>query len=229
MKNFLVTNDDGIHAQGISILAEVLSEFGRVVVVAPADPCSGVSHQVTLWEPIQIVEDKKDWYRVHGMPADCVRMGVRLFMPEADYVFAGINLGANLGYDTYVSGTVAAAREAAFQGKPAMAISQYIGEKQKPFGEKARKTLRKILPELMAIPMETGTFFNVNLPQAKPGDDTIPPWRFCQMERTPYDISVKSGENLYSYKANIHTRPRPMGSDVEICFSGQVAVTKFMV
>lgn len=229
MKNFLVTNDDGIDAQGIRILAEVLSEMGRVIVLAPDKPCSGISHQLTLWEPIRVDEEKEGWYRVHGTPADCARTGIRQFLPEADFVFAGVNLGANLGYDTYLSGTVAAAREAAFQGKPAMAVSQYIGPQGKPYGEKAREILRKILPELMAIPLATGEFYNINLPQADPLSKEIPPWRFCHMEKTAYDFSVKKGENLYGYQADIHKRPRPAGSDVDICFSGQVSVTKFAI
>lgn len=231
MKNFLVTNDDGIDAQGVGILAEVLGEMGRVIVLAPDKACSGVSHKVTLWEPVQIIEEKgkKDWYRVHGMPADCIRIGIGQFLPEADFVFAGVNLGANLGYDTYLSGTVAAAREAAFQGKPAMAVSQYIGPNGRPYGEKAREILRKILPELMDIPLATGEFYNINLPQADPLVPAIPPWRFCYMEKTAYDFPVKKDENLYAYKADIHKRPQPAGSDVALCFSGQISVTRFAV
>lgn len=229
MKNFLVTNDDGMDARGIKILTEVLSTLGRVVVAAPARACSGISHQVTAWEPIQIVEEEKDRYRVYGTPADCVRMGLRQFLPEADFVFAGINLGANLGYDTYLSGTVAAAREAAFHGKPAMAVSQYIAAHGKPSGGKAREILQKILPGLMAIPMETGEFFNINLPQAHAASEEVPPWEWGYMETSPYDISVQAGENLYAYKANIHKRPRPSGSDVDICFGGKISVTRFAI
>ena len=122
---FLVTNDDGIDAPGLSALVSILENFGTVVVVAPAQEQSGVGHSVTSTS-FRIRETGENRFSVEGRPADCTRAGLKHIVPDADWVVAGINPGANLGSDVYNSGTVAAAREGAILDCPAMAVSQYI-------------------------------------------------------------------------------------------------------
>ena len=228
MKTFLLTNDDGMDAPGLEALEAALRPLARVVVLAPAHPQSGISHKVSLWEPGDVVSEGKDRFRVSGTPADCVRIGLRQIVPEADFVFSGINIGANLGYDIYLSGTVAAAREAAFQGRPAMALSQYIAS-EKTDWQAATRILHHLLPELLEISLEKGEFFNLNLPDASILQTKIPDWQFCPPEKTPYDTCIRLNHQQYAYTTDIHARPRPPGSDVDVCFGGQIALTRLSI
>ena len=220
MTTFLLTNDDGIDAAGIQALEAALLPFGTVVTVAPATVQSGISHRVSIWEDVQVDALSDNRFRVHGTPADCTRIGLSMICPEADWVFSGINIGANLGYDIYLSGTVAAAREAAFQGRPAVALSQYIGRNWTPDWHAATRCIRTRLPEILDTPLETGEFLNLNLPRIA---DTDPEIRASIPERTPYDRCVKRKDGIFGYEADIHTRPAPEGTDVAVCFGGAIS------
>lgn len=122
----LVTNDDGVHAQGIECLARVAARFGEVVVVAPSHEMSAVSHGLTLHRPLRARQMGPGHFAVDGTPADCVYIAVHhLLDPRPDLVLSGINHGPNLGYDVLYSGTVAAAREARLQGLPGVAFSMF--------------------------------------------------------------------------------------------------------
>lgn len=124
--NFLVTNDDGINAKGIEILAKALKKYGNVYVVAPDKHMSGASHSFNLG-PLSFVKSdlfkEIDAYHSSGTPVDCVRIGNALLNVTFDIVFSGINNGLNVGTDILYSGTVGAAREAVVEGIPGIAIS----------------------------------------------------------------------------------------------------------
>ncbi|MGL5497582.1 MAG: 5'/3'-nucleotidase SurE, partial [Aeromonas sobria] len=107
----LVSNDDGVHAEGIGALSEALRACGEVIVVAPDRNRSGASHSLTLEVPLRVTRiNESGYYAVKGTPTDCVHLAVNeLVRPEPDMVVAGINHGANLGDDVIYSGTVAAA------------------------------------------------------------------------------------------------------------------------
>lgn len=128
--NILIANDDGITAKGIIALAEALSTKANVFVAAPHSQMSANSHAITLGKNIFAKKvdfpHAKDALEVKGTPADCVKVGVQIFEEEGhkiDMVFAGINMGSNLGNDTLYSGTVGAAMEGALFGKPSVAVS----------------------------------------------------------------------------------------------------------
>lgn len=132
--NLLVVNDDGIDARGIYELAKALAEEANVYVVAPHIQRSATGHGITVGKPITIKELDCEKYckkakmvmEISGMPADCVKLGLRYLSEkgiEIDYVFSGINHGGNLGTDTLYSGTVSAAIEGAICGKPSVALS----------------------------------------------------------------------------------------------------------
>lgn len=124
----LITNDDGVHADGIKVLREVLGQDADVTVVAPLEERSTTAHTITLNYPLRVVEIAPKTWGCSGFPADCTFMALGHLVKEThfDLVVSGINRGANLGQDVYYSGTVAAAREAAFRKIPAIAISQVI-------------------------------------------------------------------------------------------------------
>ncbi len=123
----LVSNDDGIRARGLRVLAEVAAEFGDVVVCAPTEERSGFSHAISLRASLRsetAPEFGPDWYAVSGTPVDCVYLGaLHLCERVPDLVLAGINPGYNLGSDVFYSGTVGAAREGLLRGCAAMAVS----------------------------------------------------------------------------------------------------------
>lgn len=123
----LVSNDDGIRARGLRVLAEVAAEFGEVVVCAPTEERSGFSHAITLRASLRseaAPEFGPRWYAVSGTPVDCVYLGaLHLCERLPDLVLAGINPGYNLGADVFYSGTVGAAREGLIRGCSALAAS----------------------------------------------------------------------------------------------------------
>jgi len=123
----LVTNDDGVDAVGLLHLAEAFEVLGEVIVAAPSDQQSAISHGITLGRPLRVVPKGERRYAVTGKPADAVFLGISTLSPrQPDLVVAGINHGPNLGVDVAYSGTVAAASEAGMRGIPALAVSQLL-------------------------------------------------------------------------------------------------------
>ena len=125
MSRFLLLNDDGWDAPGLACLKQVAESFGECWTVAPTHPQSGTSHRLTLTRDLKLVEVQPNFFHLDGTPADCARIGLTQLDQEFDLVLAGVNDGANLGADIFVSGTIAAAREAWLFGKPAIAVSHY--------------------------------------------------------------------------------------------------------
>lgn len=120
----LLTNDDGIDEEGLAALAEGLKREHEVWVVAPDRNRSGVSHGITMHEPLKMRQYDKNTFSCSGLPADCVISGVKAVLPAVpDVVISGINRGPNIGSDIIYSGTAAAARQAALFGIPALAFS----------------------------------------------------------------------------------------------------------
>ena len=122
---FLLTNDDGIDAPGIKALETFAQQMGDVIVVAPNGPRSGFSHRATMYESMELEQLDNEHYACSGTPVDCVRVGLAHLGVKPDWVLSGINAGANLGVDLYMSGTAGAAREAAILGVPVFAFSHY--------------------------------------------------------------------------------------------------------
>jgi len=120
----LVSNDDGVHAPGISILANTLAQIADIKVVAPDRNRSGASNSLTLLNPVRLAALENGYISVQGTPTDCVHLALTGLLKEPqDFVVSGVNAGANLGEDVFYSGTVAAAMEGCFLGKPAIAVS----------------------------------------------------------------------------------------------------------
>src|SRR5512140_629106 len=164
--NIVITNDDGIEAPGILALAEALRPLGRVTVAAPSGNRSGVSHGVTSDRVIAVRESERGgqtWFAIDAMPATCVRLAVEELLPsKPDLVLSGINRGENLGTVTFYSATVAAAREAAFLGIPAMAVNLAAAEAS-DYGA-AASVAAAIVRALGKNGVPKGTFLNVNVP-----------------------------------------------------------------
>ena len=167
----LLTNDDGIHAQGLMALYEELRGDFDLDIVAPKSEMSAVGHAITLASPLRVRPITKNGaffgYGVSGTPADCVKIAVQeLLEAPPDIILSGINLGANVGVNVLYSGTVSAATEGAFLGIRSAAISLGIGEN--PDFKFAARFCREIIRFIVAHGLKTGTALNVNIPALSP-------------------------------------------------------------
>jgi 5'-nucleotidase len=164
----LVTNDDGILSPGLTVLADALSELGRVVVVAPDRERSAIGHSLTLHAPLRAEQLHEDFFSVSGTPTDCVNLGIHgLLDARPDLVVSGINRGGNLGDDITYSGTVAAAMEATLMDVPAFAVSleskTFTAEDFVP----AADFSRFLAGHVCKHGLPTDTFLNINVPSGE--------------------------------------------------------------
>jgi 5'-nucleotidase len=220
----LLTNDDGIESDGLRALLAAVYGLGNPVVVAPAGPQSGVSHAVTTEVPVR-VETRDGRYAVHGTPADCVRVGLHRLCPDAGVVLSGINHGGNLGADVYYSGTVAAVREAVLHGWTGIALSHYRKRGVEFDWPRAGRWASRVLAELLVKPPAPGSFYNVNLPHLRP-DEPDPQVVHCSLDPRPLPLSYRHEDGgAMHYDGDYHSRERTAGADVDVCFSGRIAVT----
>ncbi|HEX2726593.1 MAG TPA: 5'/3'-nucleotidase SurE [Beijerinckiaceae bacterium] len=171
----LVTNDDGIHAPGLETLERIARQLsGDIWVVAPESDQSGVSHSLSLNDPLRLRDVSERRFAIKGTPTDCVIMGVRHLMRDVrpDLVLSGVNRGQNVAEDVTYSGTVAGAMEGTILGVPSIALSQAYG----PGGREhvkwhcaerhAAGVIRRVLDE--GVP--AGVMINVNFPDCEPDE-----------------------------------------------------------
>jgi 5'-nucleotidase len=165
--DILLTNDDGIYAEGLWALHGALCREHTVTVVAPDRERTAVSHGITLHQPLRAsrvaVNGRSQGYAVNGTPADCVKLGVlEILGRKPDIVVSGLNPGANVGVNINYSGTVAAAKEAALGGVPAIAASIEAGE-PRAYGA-AAGFIARLVRAVGLRGLSPGTFLNVNVP-----------------------------------------------------------------
>jgi 5'-nucleotidase len=221
---FLVTNDDGIEAEGLEVLLAVARQLGDALVVAPAEPQSGCSHQVTTNRPVKVEARGDGHFAIFGTPADCVRVGLGQLVTDATWVLSGINHGGNLGADVHYSGTVAAVCEAVLHGWPGIAVSHFRRRGQEFDWSRAARLLLPLLRELLNRPSERGAFWNINLPH--PADQGPEPQVvFCPLDPSPLPLDYVHEAGEYQYAVDYFNRPRVDGCDVDVCFGGKIAVT----
>ncbi len=165
----LITNDDGIHSEGISALETAMNEIGEVYVVAPASEMSGASHSLTLERPLRIRQIDDHHWTVDGTPTDCVTLALNRILTDGDrpdICVSGINHGANLGDDATYSGTVAGAMEATILGIPGLAFS-LVATRTHDFTESAQIAI-DVTIKALAEGIPEWTLLNVNIPKGKP-------------------------------------------------------------
>jgi 5'-nucleotidase len=235
----VLSNDDGVEAAGLATLHDVLSERAECLIVAPAGPQSGVGHAVTTDEPLRLDKHGPRRFGLAGTPADCARVALTRGAafardaldeagPEELWLVAGINHGANLGVDTYISGTAAAAREAAILGFPSIAISQYVGKHRRPDWSVTAERARSVLDVLLDRPPRPGHFWNVNLPH--PADESAShDLVFCGLDPSPHAFQYESRDGHLHWVSDFHARPRISGHDIDVCMGGEIAITEIPV
>lgn len=171
----LVTNDDGVHARGIAVLASAAREvFGNATVVAPLTEQSGVSQAISLHRPLRVEDHGDDRWSVDGTPVDAVFVALAHIMKERrpELVLSGMNHGPNVGYDIYYSGTVGGAREGLIHGIPAASFSLVS---RPPYDlEAVRPAVVAVLERIREHGVPADTLLNVNIPRVQP--DAPPGW-----------------------------------------------------
>ena len=231
-KRILITNDDGIGAEGIRKLAEIARRFGEVTVVAPDAQRSAASHHCIFSRPLILTEydfgpDGIRAYTLDGTPADCVRVGIFAAMDrKPDIVLSGINHGYNISSDIQYSGTVGAALEAAFLGVPAIAVS--YGNYRFEATDIVDRYLPGLLEEYMEKPLPANKIWNINIPDC-PADECRGIARNAAMNTDYfYDnqyVKEKTGEKTWSV-TNITQRiwKGPENSDLDAVIHQCIAV-----
>ena len=161
----LISNDDGVHAPGLAILAKALAQIAEVTIVAPDRDRSGASNSLTLQHPLRLRYFDDGVISVQGTPTDCVHLALTGLLGEdklPDMVVSGINAGSNLGEDVFYSGTVAAAMEGRFLGIPAIAFS--IAGNEPMYYSTAAEVAKRLVTLLYEKPIPAKTILNVNIP-----------------------------------------------------------------
>lgn len=171
----LVTNDDGINADGLKVLEKIARAISDDVwIVAPEMEQSGAGHSLTINSPIRYRKISNERFAVYGTPTDCVLMGVREIMPQApDLVLSGVNRGKNVGEDVTHSGTVAGALEGTLCDILSIAMSQSVDFTQnnpKIHWKTAEKYAPTIVKKIIAEKREYDTLYNINFPDRSPGN-----------------------------------------------------------
>ncbi len=162
----LVSNDDGILAPGLALLADVCAEVGQVTVVAPDREQSGTSHSLTMHRPLRPRRRPDGSWQVDGTPTDCVLLALGALMPQRpEFVFSGINHGPNMGEDVLYSGTVAVAMEAVTLGVPGVALSFAGGSSDFETLATYRVLLTSLIRRIVSVEnFPRDTLLNINLP-----------------------------------------------------------------
>ncbi|CAH0340557.1 5'/3'-nucleotidase SurE [Rhizobium sp. CECT 9324] len=170
----LLTNDDGIHAEGLAVLERIARKLSDDVwVVAPETDQSGLAHSLTLSEPLRLREVGEKRFALRGTPTDCVIMAIRKVLDrKPDLVLSGVNAGGNIADDVTYSGTVAGAIEGTVHGVRSFALSQvydYVARTPVPW-DVAETYAPDLIRKLSTVDLPPGTFLNLNFPCAKPGE-----------------------------------------------------------
>ena len=238
----LITNDDGINAPGLAVLEEIARDLagpdGEVWTVAPAFEQSGVGHCISYTHPFMLSELAPRRFAAEGSPADCVLAGLHRVMADAppDLVLSGVNRGNNAAENTLYSGTIGGAMEAALQGLPAYALSQFYGpgnvDLDDPF-ESARAhgadLLRRLIGTLENDAGDYRTFYNINFPacsaaETKGARAVAQGWRReTTMAVEPH--SAPSGREFLWIKGGPQHLPTVEGTDVHANLAGYISVT----
>ncbi len=162
----MITNDDGVHAPGVRMLANAVKDLGDVIIVAPHVERSASSHAISIHLPLRLEQVEPNIYAVEGTPADCVMLAIRkLLRRKPNWVLSGINRGANLGVDTIYSGTVAAAMEGTLHNIPSIAVSTFGKAREHLHYESAAKVVRMLLEQPDVLGEVTrSALVNLNVP-----------------------------------------------------------------
>ncbi len=232
--HILISNDDGVYAPGIQVLADTLKAQGhRCTVVAPDRNRSGASNSLTLDRPLEAILHSSGYYGVNGTPTDCVHLGVSGLFSEGDIpdlVVSGINAGANLGDDVIYSGTVAAATEGRHLSLPPIAVS--IANFHPAHYETAAMIVADMLTDIESLNLSPRTVININVP-----DLSIDQIQGVQITRlghryageAPMPVLDPRGRERYWIAGTGEAADSGAGTDFGAIAEGYVSITAIQV
>ncbi|MEM7680448.1 MAG: 5'/3'-nucleotidase SurE [Planctomycetota bacterium] len=243
----LLTNDDGYEAPGLAALRGALGspEFAQgfaggedveVIVVAPSRVQSAMGHAVTLHRPVEVSRRASPYpgHAVSGRPADCVKLALhKLDLGPVDLVVSGMNAGANVGFNVFYSGTVGAAREAAFLGLPAVAVSLHLRDRMHDHWDRAAQEAVSAMVHLGRDAVERAGLTTINVPVL---DGGVSPQgvAVCPMSLSPLrdaweDAGAGEAGPLYQAGPGMRFHAPEPGSDVAMLFEGWVTATPLSI
>ncbi len=223
----LLTNDDGIHSEGLLALRETLAVSHDVWVVAPERERTCIGHAITLHKPLRIKRISDNTYASNGSPVDCIYLGIKAILKKKpDMIISGINKGPNMGQDVHYSGTVAAAKEGAFLAIPSMAVS-ICARGQFLFDEAALVT-KKIVSFFKNKKFIDGTFLNINIPNLHYGK--LNGFMVTKLGKRIYNDEVLErtdprGGTYYWIGGSADAYEEKRGTDFDAVEKGYVSVT----
>jgi 5'-nucleotidase len=226
----LVTNDDGVQARGIHALAEAMSDVGEVIVVAPDRNRSGVSHTISLVNPIRCKEVRPGWWQSEGTPTDCVYLGiVELFATRKfTLIVSGINHGPNLSHDVHYSGTVGGAVEGTLFEISSIAVS-LMDPQHGSFEHAARFTANLAKTVLAKGGLPVGTTLNVNVPNGAPEKHQMTYLGHRSYRHSVHKRIDPRGASYY-WIGGMPDQPRDLpGSDCNAVEAGVISVTPLTI
>ncbi len=220
--HILVSNDDGVLAPGLVALAQALSTIAKVTVMAPESERSGYSSALTLDRPLRPIQLDNGFWSVNGTPADCVYLALNGFFEddEPDFVVSGINSGANLGDDVLYSGTVGAALEGRFLGKPALAVS-LVGSMVKHHTspkayEVAAELVKQLIEHWHELHLPTHNIINMNIPDLPLAD--IKGYQLTHLGKRQRGLSINKSHDPRGravYWIGLAGEPMPASADTD--------------
>ncbi len=232
---FLVSNDDGYLSEGLSVLVEVLIHYGEVRVVAPEQNRSGASSAFTMDRPLSMRKAAHSgFYYVNGTPTDCVCLGLNVLESfKPDMVFAGINHGANLGYDTLYSGTVAAAIEAYVHDVPAVAVSLATKNNGKAHFDTAAQVLHQLMDNITKNSVTEAFLWNVNIPDIP--EEKLQGVKIAHLDHHCYHqhklttLKTPRNETVYWMNPELYDKKGKKGTDLWTVNHDYVSITELNV
>jgi len=234
----LLTNDDGVHAPGLAALERIARQLSDDIhVVAPETDQSGVSHSVTLNDPLRLRQVSENRYAVKGTPTDCVLMAVHRILRDhkPDLVLSGVNHGQNIAEDVVYSGTIAAAMEATILGVKAIALSQGFppGGRDSVSWECAETHAPGLIRRVLELGIGPNELVNVNFPARSASD--IEGVEVTHQGRRDMDlVNLEErvdgrGRPYYWIRYSRARKTPPIGSDLEAVYDGKISVTPLRI
>jgi len=231
----LITNDDGIHSEGLDACTEIAGALSEDVwVIAPEFDQSGVSHSLSLNDPLRLREIGERRFAVKGTPTDCIIMGARHLMKDQPpaLVLSGVNRGRNAGEDVIYSGTVAGALEGTILGIPSFALSQAYKSRsgQPPHWATAVRFAPRIIRRVLEAGIPRDVLVNINFPDCAPADVkgiAVTAQGRNRQERLQIDARQDGRGNAYYWIAYVRMRGMPPadGTDTSALAANRIAVT----
>lgn len=228
----LITNDDGIHAEGLAVLERIAAKLSDDIwVVAPETDQSGLSHSLTLSSPLRLRKTSERRYALSGTPTDCVIMGVKMLLPEPpDLILSGVNAGQNICDDVTYSGTVAGAMEGAMLGCKSIALSQALtpGTDREALWDTAERHAPAVIATLVGLDFPEGVLFNVNFPAV--AADAVAGVEMTRQGKLNYNLGLEErrdgrGFPYFWLKFGRQAGAEMEKSDIGALLAGRISVT----